>query len=318
MWKKQLTGILAAALVFSAVSGAAGVLAKSDNGKGAGGGKESKAIEKTNDSAGKSATAQGSGKEKTGEEERQDKDSDKKSSGDKAKEEKKDKKEDKASDDEPETVTDAVYGSGKHGKGNTHGLLNALKNLEGKPAEAKVLEILKDRGVDPEELAQLLEQEGDLEAAVEAQEEAVAVNPTDAESVKALAKLMHKNGNKGIKTFVNGKQPKFDVEPFKKDGRTLVPFRALAEALGAEVKWDPKAGKVTVVRDGTTVELTLGGSDAIVNGETVKLDVPAQMVENRVVIPLRFLAEAFGADVTWDEETQSIIITEKTEAPAAE
>lgn len=335
MWKRRLTGLLAAALVFSAVAGSAGVVAKSDSGKGSGIGKESKVMEKKDDSA-DSIEVDDDEDEKADKDEREDndelegndeqeeKDSDKQSDGDKAKEEKKDKKdkkkkqEDEDKDDEAESVTDAVYGTGKHGKGNTHGLLNALKNLEGKPAEAKVLEILKDRGVDPADLAQLLEQEGDLEAAVEAQEEAVASDPEDVESVKKLAKLMQKKGEKGIKTFVNGKQPKFDVKPFKKEGRTLVPFRAMAEALSADVKWDAKAGKVTVARDHTTVELTLGSSEAIVNGEPVKLDVPAQMVENRVVIPMRFLSEAFGAVVTWDQETQSIIITEKTEAPEAE
>lgn len=205
------------------------------------------------------------------------------------------------------SVTDEVYGSG-----NTHGLLNAWKNIQGKPSAEKVQAILELRGVTAAELAAALEVEGDVEAAVVAQEEAVAEAPTDVKMVKKLAKLLVKNGKVGLKAFVNGKQPVFDVQPFTKEGRTLVPFRAIAASLKADVSYDAATQTVTVVRGDVTVELTLGSDTAYVNGEAVKLDVAAESVQGRTVIPLRFLSEAFGAAVEFDAETQSVIITETT------
>ncbi len=201
------------------------------------------------------------------------------------------------------TVTAEVYG-------NTQGLLKAIKNLQGKPAEAKVKALLELRGVTAEEIAAALEASGDVEAAVIAQEEAVAEEPTDVAAVQVLAKLLNKAGKKGIKAFVNGKQPKFDVQPFVKEGRTLVPFRAMAASLDAEVSYDAATKTVTVIRGDTTVKLTLGSNVALVNKNKVTLDVTAEAVQGRTVIPLRFLSEALGAEVTYDAETKSIIVTE--------
>ncbi len=202
--------------------------------------------------------------------------------------------------------------NGNHGKGNTHGLENALENLEGKPSAQVILDILADRTVDAAALALELEADGEIEAAVVAQQEAALQNPLDAKLVKKLAKLLDKAGEKGMKAFVNGKQPEFDVKPFAKNGRTLVPFRAIAASLKAEVSFDDATRTVTVVRGDVKVELTLGSDTAYVNGVAAKLDVAAESVDGRTVIPLRFLAEAFDATVDFDEETQSVIITETT------
>jgi ribosomal protein L25 (general stress protein Ctc) len=215
------------------------------------------------------------------------------------------------------SVTADVYGggsNGNHGKGNTHGLENALKNLEGKPSAQVILDILKDRTVDAAALALELEADGEIEAAVVAQQEAAVQNPLDAKLVKKLAKLLDKVGEKGIKAFVNGQQPEFDVKPFAKNGRTLVPFRAIAASLKAEVTFEAATQTVTVVRGDVTVKLTLGSDTAYVNGVAVKLDVAAESVNGRTVIPLRFLAEAFDATVEFDAETQSVIITEAASA----
>ncbi|MCI3922731.1 copper amine oxidase N-terminal domain-containing protein [Paenibacillus sp. TRM 82003] len=206
---------------------------------------------------------------------------------------------------EKSSVTDSVYGGGQ-----THGLLNAWKTVQGKNAAAKVQAILESRGVTAAELASALEAEGEVEAAVAAQEEAVAETPTDVEAVKQLAKLLTKNGKKGLKAFVNGKQPAFDLPPFVKDGRTLVPFRAIAASLEAEVSFDEATRTVTVVRGDVTVKLTLGSDTAYVNDVAVKLDVAAEAVEGRTVVPLRFLGEALGAKVEYDAATEAIIVTE--------
>lgn len=78
------------------------------------------------------------------------------------------------------------------------------------------------------------------------------------------------------------------------EGRLLVPVRPLAEALGARVEW---AGGLVTVDD--RVELRIGSRSARVDGQPRLLDVPAQLIEGRTMLPLRFVAEALGAEVTW-------------------
>jgi branched-chain amino acid transport system substrate-binding protein len=101
----------------------------------------------------------------------------------------------------------------------------------------------------------------------------------------------------------------FDVPPRVESGRTLVPLRAIFEALQAEVKWDPVTLTVTSTKGSTTVSLTINSADAYVNGSLVKLDVPAKIIDGRTFVPLRFVGEALGAEVVWDGTTRSITIT---------
>jgi hypothetical protein len=58
------------------------------------------------------------------------------------------------------------------------------------------------------------------------------------------------------------------------------------------------------------VVLTLDSDDALVNGQVIKLDVPAMVVKGRTLIPLRFVSEQIGMKVKWDEKNKSITITE--------
>ncbi|HAA33888.1 MAG TPA: copper amine oxidase, partial [Firmicutes bacterium] len=76
-----------------------------------------------------------------------------------------------------------------------------------------------------------------------------------------------------IKVFLDGTALVMDVSPVLKEGRTLVPFRAIGEALMAEVDWDGSAGKVTLTLGDNTVQLVIGNKTAYVNGEARTLDV---------------------------------------------
>ncbi|EXX87320.1 copper amine oxidase N-terminal domain-containing protein, partial [Paenibacillus darwinianus] len=139
----------------------------------------------------------------------------------------------------------------------------------------------------------------------------------DIDGYKKLSKLKVKLGETGIKTYVNGKAVGFDVLPVAVEGRTLVPFRAIAESLEADVAYDAATKTITVKRDGVEVKLTLGSKTAFINGKQVALDVPGNVKNNRTLVPLRFLSEALDTDVTWDAETSSAIIVNKTpEVPA--
>lgn len=120
--------------------------------------------------------------------------------------------------------------------------------------------------------------------------------------------------NKNITLFigqqvavVNGDASLLDVAPFIKEGRTFVPVRFVAEALGAEVKYDAATQVVTATRGDDVVVMTIGSNVMTVNGEAQVTDVAPFIVDGRTVLPFRAVAEAFGADVTWDAATQSVV-----------
>ena len=112
--------------------------------------------------------------------------------------------------------------------------------------------------------------------------------------------------------IVKGKHLGFDTPPVIKSGRTLVPVRALVQAFGAEVKWNPVDQTVTITKGDQRIVLTLGETEVVVNDGTIQLDVPAQSMNGRTVVPLRFIAEQMGFKV--DYEDGDITIEEVDEA----
>ena len=113
----------------------------------------------------------------------------------------------------------------------------------------------------------------------------------------------------GVKVTLDGKQISFDVQPFIRDGRTIVPTRAIAEALGAEVVWDGGARSAVITKGETTIRLPIGSKNAQVNGKTVTLDVPAEIQSGRTLVPLRFLAEALNFTVNWNAASNTAELT---------
>lgn len=111
-----------------------------------------------------------------------------------------------------------------------------------------------------------------------------------------------------VSLFVDGQRLYPDAEPVILDGRTLVPLRAIFEALGAQVNWDQTNASAFAVRDSTTITVTAGSMTAFVNGEEQALDVPAQVIQNRMFTPVRFVAEALDAQVSWDPDSQTVYI----------
>ena len=108
---------------------------------------------------------------------------------------------------------------------------------------------------------------------------------------------------------VFGKQVVNDVAPVIRNDRTMLPARFVAEALGASVEWDEAAQKVTITKENTVIEITIGSNIAFVNGMEVILDSPAFIENSRTYLPLRFIAENLGAEVEWNQELQQIYIT---------
>lgn len=120
------------------------------------------------------------------------------------------------------------------------------------------------------------------------------------------------------KVTIDGKTLTFDVPPTIENDRTLVPLRAIFEALGAEVQWDNSSQTVIARKNNVEIRLAIGGQ-AFKNGQMVTLDVPAKIINDRTMVPLRFVSEALGAEVVWDENTESIFIYAQTQIkPKAE
>lgn len=100
----------------------------------------------------------------------------------------------------------------------------------------------------------------------------------------------------------------FPVSPRIIDGRTMVPFRAIAEALGVTVTWHEETRSIEAAGLGANVGLAIGNKTLWVNGETKPLDVAPMIVEERTLIPLRAFSSAFNAEVGWNGETYTVTI----------
>ena len=100
----------------------------------------------------------------------------------------------------------------------------------------------------------------------------------------------------------------FDSQPFMENDRTFVPMRKIFEKLGATIKWDDASQTVMGTKGNTVVKLTIGSDKAYVNGEEKTLDAVPQLRNERTMIPLRFVAEALGCRVDWNESNNLVII----------
>ncbi len=105
----------------------------------------------------------------------------------------------------------------------------------------------------------------------------------------------------GIQILVDKVPIVLDVSPFlDANDRLLVPLRAIAEALGAEVNWDSLARTIEIAKAGLDLHLTIGSRDAFLNGEQRLMDTTAVIKNGRTMVPVRFVAEFLGETVHWD------------------
>ncbi len=114
----------------------------------------------------------------------------------------------------------------------------------------------------------------------------------------------------------NGAAFTLDLPPQIVDGRTLVPLRFLAEALGASLQWESQEQRITVSAGPRTIVLWAGRREALVGSLVYKLDVAPLVVNGHTLVPLRFLTEHLGARVEWNEADQSLLIARGVQ-PAA-
>ncbi|MFD0620975.1 stalk domain-containing protein [Paenibacillus sp. GCM10027629] len=158
------------------------------------------------------------------------------------------------------------------------------------------------------------------------QEVSLSNNPLDANAEKVLAELTAKGVKvledadeqstppsepDGITVLLNNELLKFQAPPIQKNGSVLVPFRAIFEALGLKVDWDPKAQSITGSKANTLIKLKVGSGTAEVNGKQMKLTAAPSTIGGSTYVPLRFIGEAVDAKVDWQEMVQTAAIYTK-------
>ena len=112
----------------------------------------------------------------------------------------------------------------------------------------------------------------------------------------------------GITVILNGQELQFDVEPVIMNGRTMVPMRAIFEALGCTVSWDGGSQQAIGIKNGKKVVVAIGNSNAYIKDEFVEIDQPPVLLNSRTLVPLRFISEAYGCEVSWDGPSQTVTI----------
>ena len=97
-----------------------------------------------------------------------------------------------------------------------------------------------------------------------------------------------------------------DVAPYIDNGRTYLPVRYAAEACGVApgaIAWNPAARQVTITTGGHTIKLTVGSMVMTLDGLAINMDAAPEIAGGRVMLPVRFLAQALGVEVTWNPAT---------------
>ncbi|MEZ4812712.1 MAG: copper amine oxidase N-terminal domain-containing protein [Caldisericia bacterium] len=107
-----------------------------------------------------------------------------------------------------------------------------------------------------------------------------------------------------------------DAAPVIQNGRTLLPARFVTEPLGGDVSWNATDKAVICSLGETTIEFWIGKPTAKVNGTEIQIDpnnpdVVPTIINDRTMVPMRFLAETFGCEVEWVGETKEIILIYK-------
>lgn len=111
-----------------------------------------------------------------------------------------------------------------------------------------------------------------------------------------------------IEVLLDGLPVQFDVQPLIKGDRTLVPFRAVADALNVVVHWDGAKRTITAQDGENSVWMQIDNKVAYRNEAPITLDVPPEIIGNRTVIPLRFFSEALNCKVAWNGSLRRVSI----------
>ncbi|MCW2277452.1 copper amine oxidase N-terminal domain-containing protein [Heliophilum fasciatum] len=109
----------------------------------------------------------------------------------------------------------------------------------------------------------------------------------------------------------SGVEKTMDVAPYIKDGRTYLPVRYVAEALGVpsdNIIYDPDSGTVTLIKGSLVAQMTIGKKELKLNGAIIPMEVPTELVAGRTMLPVAYVARVLGTAITYDEATKTVTI----------
>ncbi len=110
------------------------------------------------------------------------------------------------------------------------------------------------------------------------------------------------------KALVNTSVVTLKVSPIIRNNRTLVPLRFIGEAFGAEIDWDGIFQIIDIKMGSDKVRLQIGKKFGEINGKKIELDAAPIIYKDKTMVPIRFISEAFNADIHWDKDTKTIVI----------
>lgn len=226
-------------------------------------------------------------------------------------------------DNEREFVNRNKNEQGLHQQGTLY-----LISLGEKPNSGYQLEFIKSKTTFEQEkifVKQILPKEGQMYLQViqspyiigrlKLPSKYMSVSIIDIDTNKGLFEIDQPNqpiDNDKIKVYLNGMIQSYDQPPILIGNRTMVPLRGIFESLGATVKYDGETQIITATKGELKVILKINSKTVSINGKTKTLDVPAIIQNNRTLVPLRFIGETLGADVSWDANQNTVFIkTEK-------
>lgn len=111
-----------------------------------------------------------------------------------------------------------------------------------------------------------------------------------------------------IRVTVNGEELRSDVVPVMENDRVLVPMRTIFEALGASVNWDDASQTAIASKNGIEIAIGIDQNQMRKNGESISLDVPARLINDRTMVPVRAVSEALDAQVDWNDAEKTVVI----------
>lgn len=114
----------------------------------------------------------------------------------------------------------------------------------------------------------------------------------------------------GVNLNINGKDITSEVAPQLINERTMVPVRAILEEIGAKVSWNEETKTITAEKGNTKFSVTLGDDFYTVDGNVVAMDTRAVVVKNRLLVPARYVAQAFGLKVEWNNDDKTVYISD--------
>lgn len=124
--------------------------------------------------------------------------------------------------------------------------------------------------------------------------------------------------NGEISVYLDGQKIEFDVPPQIVNGRTMVPMRKIFEELGATVDWDNMSRTAIGKKDNTVVKITINDKKMQINDNTIYLDVPAQLIDGKTMVPVRAISESFYCDVLWEQESKRVSINTMNESDSTD